>query len=84
MIANQSGMDYYLVKVQEEYTDDNGKVKYNKFNVLVHAYSVTEAEAITIQEYGTGGTPIEVVGATKTRILDVLEKKNATAPAGFA
>lgn len=64
---------YYFVKVEEEYTDDRGKIKKNRLQYVVKAHSVTDAEAIIHREFANSSLPFRVTATNETKILDVYE-----------
>jgi len=66
-------MIYFNVKTQFKAEDDNGKVKKVTELYLIHAESVTDAEAKAVARFGEGISEFKVVSAAETKILDVIE-----------
>ena len=67
---------YYQVTVETIVSDpESGKVRKSKEQVLVDAQSPTEAEARATAVYGTEPVEFEITGATKSRIIKVIESE---------
>jgi len=65
-------MMYYLVKVQVETDNGNGKLKKNTEQYLVKAVSVTDAEAHMTAFLQSSPLEFEVCSVTQTKILNVI------------
>lgn len=63
---------YYLVKVQVETDNGNGKLKKNTEQYLVKAVSVTDAEAYITAFLQSSPLEFEVCSVTQTKILNVI------------
>ncbi len=61
-------MANFIVKAQWE-SDNGGKLKKNTELYLVDAVSVTDAEAATVAEFGTGVSNFEVKEVKATKIV---------------
>tara|TARA_R110000737_G_scaffold291127_2_gene297764 strand:- start:35 stop:238 length:204 start_codon:yes stop_codon:yes gene_type:complete len=62
---------FYQVTCQHTTDDGNGKIKKVTERYLINAVSVTDAEIITVQEYGDNVTDFEVKEVKRSRIIDV-------------
>jgi len=71
---------YYTARVQIKVEDDNGKLKKRTEQYLVHALSITEAEAVVANSFAsTGSSPTlqyEIKSISESRIVEILPVNN--------
>lgn len=65
-------MSYYVVKVKVNQEDAKGRIKKLTEQYMVHAVSVTDAEAKVVAEFGLI-TEFEVSSVIETKIIKVIE-----------
>ena len=63
---------YYTVKVQILTEKENGGVKKSTETYLVDAVSVTDAEAMVVEDFEGSNLEFEVKGVTKSQICKVI------------
>jgi hypothetical protein len=68
---------YYIARVQIKFEDDNGKVKKRTEQYLVHALSITEAEAVVTESFISAPTlQYEIKSISESRIVEILPVNN--------
>ena len=69
---------YYIARVQIKFEDDNGKVKKRTEQYLVHALSITEAEAVVSESFTSSATTLqyEIKSISESRIVEILPVNN--------
>lgn len=68
---------YYTARVQIKFEDDNGKLKKRTEQYLVHALSITEAEAVVTESFTSSPTlQYEIKSISESRIVEILPVNN--------
>ena len=67
------GGTYYKVKVQEPYTDDYGKERFNSYYYLVKADSIEQARKNIVEAYGQTVKDYTIAAIVETKILECFE-----------
>ena len=66
-------MSYYVVKVKVNQEDAKGRIKKLTEQYMVHAVSVTDAEAKVVAEFEGSNLEFEVSSVIETKIIKVIE-----------
>jgi len=66
-------MSYYVVKVKVNQEDAKGRIKKLTEQYMVHAVSVTDAEAKVVAEFEGSNLEFEVSAVIETKIIKVIE-----------
>tara|TARA_R110000803_G_scaffold59522_2_gene118206 strand:+ start:2902 stop:3102 length:201 start_codon:yes stop_codon:yes gene_type:complete len=66
-------MSYYVAKVKVHHQDDKGRVKKVVEQYLVHAVSVTDAEAKVVGDFKGSNFEFEVTAVVDTKIISVIQ-----------
>ena len=65
-------MSYYVVKVKVNQEDAKGRIKLTE-QYMVHAVSVTDAEAKVVADFEGSNLEFEVSSVIETKIIKVIE-----------
>lgn len=66
-------MSYYVVKVKVNQEDAKGRIKKMTEQYMVHAVSVTDAEAKVVTDFEGSNLDFEVSAVIETKIIKVIE-----------
>ena len=66
-------MSYYVVKVKVNHEDAKGRIKKLTEQYMVHAVSVTDAEAKVVADFEGSNLEFEVSSVIETKIIKVIE-----------
>lgn len=66
-------MSYYVVKVKVNQEDAKGRIKKLTEQYMVHAVSVTDAEAKVVADFEGSNLEFEVSSVIETKIIKVIE-----------
>ena len=66
-------MSYYVVKVKVNQEDAKGRIKKLTEQYMVHAISVTDAEAKVVADFEGSNLEFEVSSVIETKIIKVIE-----------
>ena len=66
-------MSYYVVKVKVNQEDAKGRIKKLTEQYMVHAVSVTDAEAKVVADFEGSNLEFDVSSVIETKIIKVIE-----------
>lgn len=66
-------MNYYVVKVKVNQEDAKGRIKKLTEQYMVHAVSVTDAEAKVVADFEGSNLEFEVSSVIETKIIKVIK-----------